>query len=166
MSAVVTSSLALAFLAGLAAIVLGRNLTRSILAAVFALTGVGVAFAGAGVGFAGHFALVVAALGLCLLQLIGWMLVDVDRDHLPTTDRPTGLARSLAFLLLAAGLALLAFGLQRAAPPSPGPASDGGSTALRILEQSTPASVSLGGLLLAATLLSALMLLRGQGEGQ
>jgi NADH:ubiquinone oxidoreductase subunit 6 (subunit J) len=61
----------------------------------------------AGAGFVGLVVVILATLWLGVIQLYGWMLVDVDRDHLSATDRPTSLARAIAFLLLAGGLALL-----------------------------------------------------------
>jgi NADH:ubiquinone oxidoreductase subunit 6 (subunit J) len=97
-----------------AAIVLGRNLTRSIVAASGSLGGLGFALLVSGAGLLGLVLVVVAALTLGIVQIFGWMLVDVDRDHLPPTDRPTWIARSLAFLLIGGGLVLLiAFAAQR-----------------------------------------------------
>ena len=61
----------------------------------------------AGAGFVALFVATVAALLLAIVQLFGWMLVDMDRDHLPATDFATWLARSIAFILLGVGLALL-----------------------------------------------------------
>jgi NADH:ubiquinone oxidoreductase subunit 6 (subunit J) len=92
---------------GFAAILAGRNLTRSITAAAISIAGLGIALTASGAGFVGFFLLSVAAMSLTTIQLFGWMLVDVDRDHLPPTDRVTWIARSLAFLLLGGGLFLL-----------------------------------------------------------
>ena len=100
--------LSVALLAAFAAVLTGRNLTRSVTAAAISIGGLAVALTSAGAGFMGFFVLITAALVLMTLQLFGWMLVDVDRDHLPPTDRATWLARSIAFLLLGGGLALLA----------------------------------------------------------
>jgi len=111
----------LALVSAFAAIVLGRNWTRSVAAGFLSLTALGFALLLSGAGFLGLVLVIASALMLGVLQVFGWMLVDVDRDHLPPTDRPTSLARGLAFLLLAGALALLfwdlteagAFGLDR-----------------------------------------------------
>ena len=108
MSGGVMLGLSLALLSAFASVVLGRNLARSITAGVLAVAGLSIALVSANAGFVGLVVMTVAALVLATIQLFGWMLVDVERDHLPPTDRATWLARSLAFLLLGAGLALLA----------------------------------------------------------
>ena len=91
-----------------AAIVLGRNLTRSLAAGMVFMTGLGLSLLIAGAGFQALVVVVLGALMLATIQIFGWMLVDIDRDHLPPTDRPTWIARSLAFLLVGGGLGLLA----------------------------------------------------------
>ena len=93
------------------AIVLGRNLTRSIAAGFSSIAFLGLALALAGSGFLGLVVVILSALMLGSIQLFGWMLVDIDRDHIPPTDRPTALARGIAFLLLGVGLALLFWNL-------------------------------------------------------
>ena len=103
--------LGLACLAAFGSVVLGRNLTRSIFAAGVSLIALGIVLLEAGGGYPAWLALAGATLALALMQLFGWMLVDVDRDHLPPTDGPTALARGLAFVLLAAGIAALGLGL-------------------------------------------------------
>ena len=95
--------LSLALLSAFASVVLGRNLARSITAGVLAVAGLSIALVSANAGFVGLVVMTIAALVLATIQLFGWMLVDVERDHLPPTDRATWLARSLAFLLLGAG---------------------------------------------------------------
>jgi len=99
--------LALALASALGAIVLGRNLTRSLLAGTIFVAALGFVLLLAGAGFLALVIAVLGALMLATLQVIGWMLVDVDRDHLPPTDRPTWVARSLAFVLFGGGLLLL-----------------------------------------------------------
>ncbi|MBJ19064.1 MAG: hypothetical protein GY910_09410 [bacterium] len=105
--------LGVALLAAFASIVTGRHLTRSIVAGAISLAGLALALTSSGAGFVGFFVLTVGASVLATIQLFGWMLVDVDRDHLPPTDRVTAIARGIAFLLLGAGLVLLvALGLE------------------------------------------------------
>jgi hypothetical protein len=90
-----------------AAIVLGRNLTRSLAAGSVFVASLGFALLIAGAGVLSLVVVILGALMLATIQIFGWMLVDVDRDHLPPTDRPTLIARSLAFLLFGGGLILL-----------------------------------------------------------
>ena len=159
--------LSVALLAAFAAVLTGRNLTRSVTAAAISIGGLAVALTSAGAGFMGFFVLITAALVLMTLQLFGWMLVDVDRDHLPPTDRATWLARSIAFLLLGGGLALLAKSLVE---------ESAWASARALLEGATPAEIgalvfgpwrdlsTLCGIVLAAGLLATLMLLRDDTE--
>ncbi len=166
------ATLILAFVAALASVVLGRNLTRSIFAAGTSLAAIGLALIQSGGGYPAWFALAGAVLALALVQLFGWMLVDVERDHLPPTDGFTALARGVSFLLLAVGLVLLGFGLFDAglSTDTPRVAVSGllarglfvGDRFLGVLG----AGVSLIGFLLAATLLASLMLLRGDGRNR
>jgi hypothetical protein len=130
-----------------------------------------------GVGLAAFVALVVAALALMLVQLFGWMLVDVDRDHLPSTDAGTLLARSLAFLIVGCGLVLLGRGVSAAfasrteAMPGILAAVDTGVTPGILAAVDTGVTLGtvrdfaiLAGLTLSASLLASLMLLRDDGE--
>lgn len=98
-----------AWLAAFAAIVLGRNLTRSLSAAYVFLAGLIVALALVGSGYGAWVLVIGAGSTLALVQVFGWMLVDVDQDHLPPTESGTVVARGLAFLLLAAACAALVF---------------------------------------------------------
>lgn len=99
--------LAVALASAFGAIVLGRNLTRSLAAGTVFTAALGFSLLVVGAGFQAVVVVIVVALMLVTIQIFGWMLVDVDRDHLAPTDRPTRIARSLAFLLLAGGLFLL-----------------------------------------------------------
>jgi NADH:ubiquinone oxidoreductase subunit 6 (subunit J) len=117
--------LALALVGAFASVVLGRNWTRSIAAGFLSLAALGLALLLAGSGFLGLIVIISSAIMLGTLQLFGWMLVDVDRDHLPPTERPTLVARGLAFGLLAGGLGLLGWNLIGA-----GVVGSGGTAAL------------------------------------
>lgn len=166
--------LGLAFVAAFASVVLGRNLTRSIFAAVLVLGLLAVVFVATGEGYAALFAVMLAGLALATIQLFGWMLVDVDRDHLPATDRGTWVARSLAFVLLGGGLVLLALALLDEGSLVP----TLGTSAPQAPAESMASTAELGrrffgpwrdlatlcGLTIAAGLVASLMLLRDEGE--
>jgi hypothetical protein len=153
------------WLLAVAAIVLGRNLTRSVM--------IGYAFVGclcivllvAGAGFLAVIVGIGSAIGLASIQAIGWMLVDVDRDHLAPTDASTWIARALAFAMLGAGLVLLALEI--------GPELDTGhvfapaESALlgRALFGPLGGAAVLLGLAIAAALLATMLLLRDDEEG-
>jgi hypothetical protein len=99
--------LLIALTSAFAAIALGRNLTRSIVFGYAFLAAMGFTLLVAGAGFLSLVVAIVGGLMLGILQIFGWMLVDVDRDHLPPTDRPTWVARGIAFVLVGGGLLLL-----------------------------------------------------------
>ena len=165
-------SLDIAIIAALMSVVLGRNLTRSIAAAVVSIAALAFALVKAEGGYASIFALTVAALALAIVQLFGWMLVDVDRDHLPATDWGTWLARSLAFVLVGVGLVLLGEGLASEAAAMISANSHAGvDFTFRASEEVGALLFGAGGdlavlvgLALASVLLGSLMLLRGDGE--
>lgn len=169
MPAGISIGLVLLIGSALMAVVLGRNLTRSLAASLLAITGLVIAMLSAGAGFLALFVATVAALLLMTIQLFGWMLVDVDRDHLPETDRMTWIARSLAFLLLGGGLVLLilAIGDQGLLVGDAGdrlwaePAAIGG-----LFFGDWRDLATLCGLALSSGLLAALMLLRDDGESR
>jgi len=168
MSFAMTIGLAVALVCAFAAIVLGRNLTRAIVGAMAFLAGLGFSMSIAG---AGYLAVVVVLLGgsmLGTLQLFGWMLVDVDRDHLPPTDRPTWFARGIAFVLFGGGLALLVaaavvggeFSVEGVGLPSATPAEVGAFLFGPLAE-----ATILVGLTIAASLLGVLLLLQDDRGG-
>jgi NADH:ubiquinone oxidoreductase subunit 6 (subunit J) len=166
-SAVALSLVGLALLFALAAILLGRNLTRAVMAGYASIGLMGLALTLSGLGFAAIAMTVIATIALACIQVFGWMLVDVDRDHLRPTDGPTWLARILAFGLLGGGLGLL---MQRMLPlleeadgqsvPSPSVTSIG----VLLFGELGGATILLG-CAMAAALLAAMLLLRGTGEG-
>jgi len=166
MSTGVILGLCLALVSAFASVVLGRNLARSITAGMVAFAGLSIALVSANAGFVGLVAMTIALLMLATIQLFGWMLVDVERDHLPPTDRATWLARSLAFLLLGAGLMLLAMAaLDRGLlMPVEAPA---GMPAPRVIGELLFGAwrdlATLCGIALSAGLLATLMLLHDDG---
>ena len=169
MSPGVVLGLSLALLSAFASVVLGRNLARSITAGVLAVAGLAIALVSGNAGFVGFLAMTVAALVLATIQLFGWMLVDVERDHLPPTDRATWLARSLAFLLLGAGLLLLAVvALDRGAlAPVEGSVTMPTPRAIgELLFGRWRDLATLCGIALSAGLLATLMLLHDDGGGR
>lgn len=115
----------MAWLAALGAVVLGRNLTHALVSAYIFIAAMALGLSLAEIGPVGWILVIASASALCLVQVFGWMLVDVDQDHLPPTDRTTIAARGLAFLLLGVSLALLVFhardelGLMAEQPPYP-----------------------------------------------
>lgn len=169
MSGTVVFGLAIALAAGFAAVVLGRNLTRAIAAGATSVAGLAIALSSVHAGFAGGVVATLAILTLAVIQLFGWMLVDVDRDHLPPTDRLTWVARGIAFLLLGGGLALgvkgvLDRGLWVAAPTFVDRASPRAIGELFFGRWSDLATLC--GVMLAAALLASLMLLRDDEESR
>ena len=167
MTLAMIAALAAALGCALAAIALGRNLVRSIVAGFAFLGGLGFATLVAGGGYLAMVVVILGGLMLGTIQLFGWMLVDVDRDHLPPPDRPTALARGIAFVLVGGGIALLlgvAFRTGEFAPtgasvPIAMPA-DVGAYLFGPLREAT----ILIGLLIAATLLAVLLLLHDERE--
>lgn len=170
-----------AWLAALAAIVLGRNLTRSLSAAYVFLAGLIVVLALSGSGYGGWVLVIGAGGTLALVQVFGWMLVDVDQDHLPPTESATITARGLAFLVLAvASTALVYFareelaldtsagaGIGTAAGTSAGTAT--GTSAVevgRALFSGLQPQLILLGLAMGAGLLAALLLLRDDSSDE
>lgn len=175
MSSVVEIALQVALASALAAVVLGRVLTRSVLAGHAAMAGLGLACLAAGGGVLALCFVLFGLVWLVILQLFGWMLVDVDGDHLPAPAWWTIVARLAALGSFAAGLGLVARralrGGQLAAgigsealadPTAPGVRID--PTALGGLFIGARSELALlVGLLLAAGLLTALWLLRDEG---
>jgi NADH:ubiquinone oxidoreductase subunit 6 (subunit J) len=161
--------LGVALASAFGAIALGRNLTRSLLAGTVSFFSLGFALlvAGAGVGFVSLVVVISGALTLSIFKVFGWMLVDMDRDHLPATDRPTRVARSLAFFLFGGGLIILVaaalmtgeFASVEQRVEIAGPAEIG-----MLLFGPLRAAAILMGLAIAASLLGALLLLQDDGQ--
>ena len=150
----------------LASVLLGKNLTRSVIAGFASIGVLGIALMLAGLGLAAIGVCLMAMVGLACVQVFGWMLVDVDRDQIRPTDGPTWFARLLAFGLLGGGLVLLMRGL---GPPMAALGGDSAAPAAAqigavLLGEWAGLSVLLG-VVLAAALLAAMLLLRGTGEG-
>lgn len=160
------SALGVALLAAFAAVLLGRSLTGSIGAAIVSLLALTIALLALGAGFVALITISCGALGLAAIQLYGWMLVDIDRDHLPPTDAATRLARSLAFLLLGGGLGLLLAGiaLQGGFPEAAGALTEAGPRAIgERLFGGAGELATLLGLTIAGALLATLMLSMDEG---
>lgn len=104
MSIALGIGLAVCVVSAFCAVALGRNLTRSLVSGTVFVSALSFMLLIAGAGYLSFVVAMLAALTLVLLQLFGWMLVDVDRDHLPAVDRPTRIARGLAFALFGGGL--------------------------------------------------------------
>lgn len=149
----------------------GEVLTRSIVAASAALAAFGLACLAAGGSVVALCLVIVGLLSLAIVQLFGWMLVDVDHDHLQRLALRTSSARALALAVFAAGLALLgreALRRGELGPTAPGvqhvdgiePAALG---AFFFGLESSGALAAVLGFLLAAALLTALCLLRAEG---
>ncbi len=105
-----------------------------------------------------------------ILQLFGWMLVDVDHDHLPAPRlSPDGCPQAVALAVFAAGLALLgrrAFRAGELAAPSVTSDRSAGFDPVALgafLFGGHGELAMLLGCLLAAALLAALSLLREEG---
>lgn len=170
MSALVAVALLVALGSALAAVVLGQVLTRSVLAGHAAMAALGLACLAAGGGVLALCFVLFGLVWLAILQLFGWMLVDVDRDHLPAPAWRTTAARLAALAFFAAGLCLLGRRALRSgqlearlAPGEPGVEID--PTALGGLFIGAGSELALlVGILLAAGLLTALWLLRDEGS--
>jgi hypothetical protein len=147
-----------------ASILFGGNLTRSVM--------IGYAFVGclclvllvAGAGFLAVVVSIVSAIGLASIQVFGWMLVDVDRDHLAPTDAPTWIARLLAFVLLGGGLTVLVIAISPELATSRDAVSMNSAALGRVLFGALGGAAVLLGLAIAAALLATMLLLR-DGDG-
>jgi len=155
-----------ALASALAAIVLGRNLTRSVAAGYAFIAWMVLALAMAGAGFLAWIVAIGASVTLASVQIFGWMLVDVDRDHLPPTERATVWARGLAFVLLGGGMALLVYFAAGELGDSSRPfmlvrASEVGAALFGRLRE----EAILLGLAIGAALLATQLLLHAEGDG-
>lgn len=160
---------ALAF--ALLAVLVGEVLTRSIVAASAALAVFGLACLAAGGSVVALCLVIFGLIALAIVQLFGWMLVDVDHDHLQRLALRTASARALALAVFAAGLVLLGREALRRGELGPGALVAGDAPAIEPaalgafffgLESSGVLAAVLG-FLLAAALLTALCLLRDEG---
>lgn len=163
-------ALLLAIACALVAVVFGEVLTRSVVAGYAATSAFGLAALAAGGGVVALCGVIVGLLSFALVQLFGWMLVDVDHDHLPAPALTRRLAQSAALGLVAAGIAFLARRafregeLVRPAVRGSGEAIGFDPAALGAFFFGGNAEVALLlGCLLAAALLTALSLLRDEG---
>lgn len=166
----VVGLLASGLAAALAAIVFAPVLSRAVLAAVTAMTLLSLACLAAGGGVVALCFVVIGLVWIAILQLFGWMLVDVDHDHLPRLARRTVLARSALLVLLGGGLAWCVRAAIREEALAPVRAIGAGPigfdpAALGALFIGRDGDLApLLGLLLAAGLLTALGLLRDEGS--
>lgn len=156
--------------AALAAIVLAPVLSRAVLAGATAMTLFSLASLAAGGGVVALCFAVVALVWLAILQLFGWMLVDVDHDHLPRLAARTVLARVAALACLACGFAWCVRVALRTGQLEPvraiggdAPGFDPVSLGAHFIGRGSDLALLLG-LLLAAGLLAALGLLRDEGS--
>jgi NADH:ubiquinone oxidoreductase subunit 6 (subunit J) len=156
---------ALAWALAAAAVVLGRNLTRSVVIGYAFLALLCLVLLMAGAGFLAAVVSILAAVGLATIQVFGWMLVDVDRDHLSPTDPGTWIARGLAFVVLGVGLAALVAALHPELLASGVLAPIGLAALGRALFGPLAGAAILLGLAIAAALLATMLLLRDEEEG-
>lgn len=171
----IEGALGFGLLAALMAVVQGQVLSRAVLAGAAAMSALGLALLAAGGGVLALCFVLVALVWLAVLQLFGWMLVDVDHDHLPGLSWRTTGARVAALAVFAAALVAFARALWRRGELA-GAVGVGGdlAQAARLREALDPAAIGglfIGvhgdlalpvGLLLAAGLLAALCLLRDE----
>lgn len=172
----IEGALAVGLVCALVAVVQGQVLTRAVLAGAAAMVAFGLALLAAGAGVLALCFVLFALVWLAVLQLFGWMLVDVDHDHLPGLSWRTTGARVAA--LSAIGAALVALGRtlwRRGELSGAAIAGGGGPQASRAGDALDPVAIGglfIGvhgdlalpvGLLLAAGLLAALCLLRDEG---
>lgn len=149
------------------AVVFGQVLSRAVVAGYVAVAALGLACLAVGGGVLALCLVVLGLLWLVLLQLVGFMLVDVDGDHLPALAGATLVARVVALAVFALalfegarrGLSTSVFGggLEPSAPVAVDPEALGAF----FVGQGNPVASVLG-LLLAAALLTALRLLRDE----
>ena len=162
-------SLSSALLCAFLAIVLGRNLTRSVVAGFAMIASLAFGLLIAHGGFFALFVVALAALMLAAIQLFGWMLVDVDRDHLAKMDLGTAFARSLAFVVFGVALGLLGsflwtggeLRMESGSLRSVDPRAVG-----LVLFGEMGELVAVVGFAIAGALLSSILLLRDDGRGK
>lgn len=157
-----------ALLCAMLAILLGRNLTRSVVAGFAMIAGMVFALLIARAGYFGLAVVLLGALMLAAIQLFGWMLVDVDRDHLAKMDFGTAFARSLAFAVFGLSLGFLASSLWRGGELGLDEGAlhpvDAGAVGF-VLFGEMGELVTMLGFAIAGALLSSILLLRDDGRG-
>lgn len=169
MTLLIEAAVVFALASALAAVLLGEVLTRSIVAASAAIAAFGLACLAAGGAAVALSVVIVGLLSLAIVQLFGWMLVDVDHDHLPRLTLRAASARGLALVVFAAALGLLGREALRRGELAPAAAT---GERLEAVDPGALGSFFFGtaaelpavlGCLLAAALLTALCLLRDEG---
>lgn len=163
MSGFVAGALGLGVAAALVAVLCGAVLSRAVLAGCVAVVVLGLGGLASGGGVLVLCFVAISLLWLVLLQLFGWMLVDVDHDHLPRQAWSTALARLLALGVVAGvlgvlGRAALRSGAFPATPPTPVETTAVGAL---LVGAGSPLALPIG-LVVAAGLLAALGLLRDE----
>jgi len=154
----------------LAAVAFGQVLTRAVVASHAAVAAFGLACLVAGGGVLALCFAIVGLVSLAILQLFGWMLVDVDHDHLPPPALRTTAARALALALVAGALVALGrralrggeLGAVASSPEAGGRVVDPAAIGAFFLGSGSEVALILG-LLLAAGLLTSLCLLHDEG---
>ena len=152
-------------------VLVGAVLTRSIVAACAALAAFGLACLAAGGSVVALCLVIIGLLSLAIVQLFGWMLVDVDHGHLQRLALRTASARALALAVFAAGLVLLGReALRRGELGQTVPVAQhvdalepAALGAFFFGLESSGALAAVLGFLIAAALLTALCLLRAEG---
>ncbi len=169
MISLIPIALVVALASAAVAVVFGQVLSRSVVAGYAAIAAFGLAGLAAGGGVVALCFVIVGLLSFLLLQLFGWMLVDVDHDHLPAPTLSRTGAQAVVLAIFAAGLALLGRRAFRAgelaAPSATGDRSASFDPAAlgAFLFGGHGELAMLLGCLLAAALLTALSLLRDEG---
>ena len=162
-------ALAAALASAFVAVAFGEVLTRSVVAGYAAIALFGLAGLAAGGGVVALCVVIIGLLSFAILQLFGWMLVDVDHDHLPSPSLRRAGAQAVALAIFAAGLVLLGRRAIRAgelvalaAPGDRSAAFDPEALGAFFFGVHSELAILLG-CLLAAALLTALSLLRDEG---
>ncbi len=171
MTALIAVAVVGALVFAVLAVLVGEVLTRSVVAASASLAAFGLACLAAGGSVVALCLVIAGLLALAIVQLFGWMLVDVDHDHLQRLSLKTASARALALAVFGAGLVLLGREALRRGELGPSalvaiadPAIEPAALGAFFFGREAPfALAAILGFLLAAALLTALCLLRDEG---